>query len=66
MPRRPKYADRIDELNVAYAAMTAEVGASYLDLWPTPADGRGALRPEFTLDKLHFTGQGPRMGRDPA
>ncbi|MFE3030016.1 GDSL-type esterase/lipase family protein, partial [Nocardia tengchongensis] len=58
MPRKAKFAERIRELNAAAWQIAAEADAAYIDLWPALADSNGALRPEFTRDGLHLSGEG--------
>lgn len=58
MPRKPKFAARVQELNHQYEKLAAGAGIQYLDLWPALSDKDGALRKEFTLDGLHLTGAG--------
>lgn len=60
MPRALKYRPRIAVLNGRYRALAKEHDATYLDLWPALSDGNGALRPDFSLDKLHLNGAGYR------
>ena len=58
MPRTAGFRDDIRKLNAAYQRLAQSRGQTYLDLWPALADGRGALRPEFTIDRLHLSGPG--------
>ncbi|MHC9043227.1 GDSL-type esterase/lipase family protein [Microbacterium saperdae] len=64
MPRRPKLAERIRNLNVRYDLLAAEHSYEYLDLWPALADAEGGLKSDFTLDGLHLTGAGYRAWTD--
>jgi lysophospholipase L1-like esterase len=62
MPRTEWRRGQIEALNARYRGL-AEARADtvrYLDLWPVLADGKGALRTEFTRDKLHLNGPGYR------
>lgn len=58
MPRQAKFADRIRHLNAVNQDIAAGAGAEYIDLWPALADTEGALRAEYTRDKLHLGGAG--------
>lgn len=58
MPRQAKFADRIRQLNSRYREIAADAEAEYIDLWPALADANGALRAEYTRDKLHLGGAG--------
>jgi lysophospholipase L1-like esterase len=58
MPRQPRFAGHVQQLNAHVERMAQDCGATYVDLWPILADERGALRIEYTLDGLHLTGQG--------
>lgn len=57
MPRQARFAARIHELNRRYAEIARDLDATYLDLWPTLADG-DALRGAYTFDALHLNGRG--------
>ncbi len=57
-PRTKSWVTKIEALNRQYASISAEAGATYIDLWPALADGEGALRKEFTRDHLHLTEPG--------
>ena len=56
MPRQRKFRDRIQVLNENLERIAAEVGATYLDLWPLLDDGTGQLKPRYTEDGLHLNG----------
>jgi lysophospholipase L1-like esterase len=60
MPRQRAYASRVRELNEHYRAIADGADATYVDLWPTLADGGGALKAAFTADNLHLNGAGYR------
>ncbi|WP_454860760.1 GDSL-type esterase/lipase family protein [Promicromonospora soli] len=60
MPRALKYRSRIETLNERYRALAEEHDATYLDLWPALSDGHGALKPGYSLDRLHLNGAGYR------
>jgi lysophospholipase L1-like esterase len=55
LPRQAKFHSRIREINARYALVAEQLGAKYVDTWPTFADG-DALRSDFTLDGLHLNG----------
>lgn len=46
------------ELNSRLQALAAEHGATWINLYPLFSDGHDNLRPEYTNDGLHLTGQG--------
>jgi lysophospholipase L1-like esterase len=54
-PRTKSWTKKIHALNRHYADIAADAGATYVDLWPALADDEGALRKEFTRDRLHLT-----------
>jgi lysophospholipase L1-like esterase len=58
MPRQAKFADRIRQLNARYQDIAEDAGAEYIDLWPALAGPDGALRAEYTRDRLHLGGRG--------
>ncbi|NEN05344.1 hypothetical protein G3T36_05615 [Diaminobutyricibacter tongyongensis] len=60
MPRALAFRDEILALNQLYRELVeaAPAHVRYLDLWPALATPEGALRPEFTEDKLHLNGNG--------
>jgi lysophospholipase L1-like esterase len=60
MPRQRPYASRVRELNEHYRGIAGDAEATYVDLWPTLADERGALKAAFTADNLHLNGAGYR------
>ncbi len=60
LPRARRFRDRVRELNDALLAVADERTVVFLDLWPALADADGALRRDFTMDKLHLTGAGYR------
>lgn len=60
MPRALSYREEVLFVNARLVELVRRAGAhiSYLDLWPALADADGALRAEFTEDKLHLNGDG--------
>jgi lysophospholipase L1-like esterase len=50
--------ERIRKLNKQLAAIAAEQGVEYLDLYPLFADAQGNLPMEFSTDGLHLNSQG--------
>jgi lysophospholipase L1-like esterase len=58
MPRGRSMAHRVIALNAEVTRIAADVGATYLDLWPILADRDGGLRDELSLDHLHLNGPG--------
>jgi lysophospholipase L1-like esterase len=57
-PRKSSFADQVRALNHEYAAITRDVEATWLDLWPVLSDGAGSLRAQYTGDSLHLNGAG--------
>lgn len=49
---------QIRAVNRDIAAMAADTGATYLDLYPLFADGEGYLRPDMTTDGIHLSERG--------
>lgn len=41
-------------------AVKSDHACEYIDLWPLLSDG-GKIRPEMTVDGVHFTGQAYRL-----
>jgi len=64
MPRSLHYRDWLIELNRGYAAIAAEAGATYIDLWPVLAGKDGAIIPSMTYDGLHLTAAGYKAWTD--
>lgn len=58
LPRQAEFADRIRELNAGIRTLAEGRGHHYADLFPSFANARGELRPEFTNDGLHLLGVG--------
>ncbi len=58
MPRQPKYANEIREINSRVWDAAAVRRVRYLDLWPVLSDGADSLRSEYTFDGLHLNGAG--------
>lgn len=63
-PRTRKFADRIARLNLEYTLIAAEAGAVFIDLCPLLAGPDRAIRPEFSLDGTHLTGDAYRVWAD--
>ena len=59
-PRAASYSVAVQALNDEYRRMCNKLGVLYVDLWSSLVDGRGGIRPEFSLDQLHLTGAGYR------
>ncbi|MES2684247.1 MAG: GDSL-type esterase/lipase family protein [Pseudomonadota bacterium] len=64
LPRQRKFAARIRALNARYAAMAAQRGIAFIDLYPLFDDGTGELKKELTYDRLHLMGAGYVIWRD--
>lgn len=64
MPRSASFAAPIRELNRRLEAIAAEEGLTYIDMWTPLVDAAGAIRPEFSNDRLHLTGAGYRVWAD--
>lgn len=60
MPRAAGFSDTVRDVNDKLRLIATKHGATYVDLWPAFADERGQIRPEFSLDRLHLTGEGYR------
>lgn len=60
MPRAKSYAERITASNSALRQVTAEAGGTWLDLWPLLEGHAGAIRDQYSDDKLHLNGAGYR------
>lgn len=58
MPRKATFADQVHALNLRYALIARDAGATWLDLGPVLSDGAGSLRAQFTADSLHLNGAG--------
>ena len=58
LPRTEHFTSQIRELNERNRAATDRYGATYVDLWPTFADGEGAIKKEYARDNLHLTPAG--------
>jgi lysophospholipase L1-like esterase len=63
MPRAPKFAERVHNLNQRYAASAATTGVTLIDLHPLFDDGRGSLRADLSNDELHLLGSGYTIWR---
>ena len=57
-PRSPLFTLRIRDLNARCARLADGAGVRFVDLWPTFADGDGAIRPELTMDGIHLSPAG--------
>lgn len=64
MPRAKKYAPKVKALNLAYAALAAARGVTFIDLFPLFDDGSGEIAADYTYDRLHLTGAGYAVWRD--
>ncbi|MFC4242976.1 GDSL-type esterase/lipase family protein [Gryllotalpicola reticulitermitis] len=60
MPRARSYRRPVRELNTVLSRVAADSGVTFLDLWPALAGPDGAIRSEFSGDRLHLTGAGYR------
>lgn len=58
LPRTELFADRLRAINARNEEAAARHGATYVDLWPTFADGAGAIKTEYARDNLHLTPEG--------
>ncbi|MDE6006416.1 MAG: hypothetical protein K2G67_02550 [Muribaculaceae bacterium] len=54
----------IRQFNERIKAIAESAGATYVDLWPALADGKGNLKKAYTNDGLHLTGAGYKAWRD--
>jgi lysophospholipase L1-like esterase len=61
MPRSASFASAIQRLNSRLRVIAEATGATFVDVWPSLADERGEIRPEFSNDRLHLTGEGYRV-----
>ena len=60
MPRSPKFAAEIRDLNARYRRLAdARARVDYIDLWPLLSDGP-SIRPTYSFDSLHLNGAGYR------
>lgn len=64
MPRSASFAAAIRQLNERLAIIASDEGAIYIDMWTPLADADGAIRPEFSNDRLHLTGAAYRLWAD--
>jgi lysophospholipase L1-like esterase len=65
MPRTAGFRSEIESLNRRYLELASSVeNVRYVDLWPALSDGSGALKHEYTLDRLHLNGAGYRAWVD--
>jgi lysophospholipase L1-like esterase len=58
LPRGREFADLIQDANRHLRQFAPNVRAQYLDLWPSFAQEDGAIRPEFSDDRLHLNDRG--------
>ncbi len=54
MPRHIRWAKQVMHLNDQLKPVVVEHGATWIDLWPLLEDGKGQLRSDFTIDRLHL------------
>ena len=64
LPREAGYAVQVAELNRRYAALAADKGAKWLDLFPRFDGGGGILRRDLGIDGLHLSPAGYVLWRD--
>jgi lysophospholipase L1-like esterase len=64
LPRRKRYARRIQRLNRLLEAMTNGCNCTYIDLFPHFAGPDGAIRPELSNDRLHLMSEGYAIWRE--
>ena len=58
LPREPERAEFVHQTNIHLRQFSPTVKAEYLDLWPEFADDDGALKTEYTDDRLHLNPAG--------
>ncbi len=58
LPRRKRYAKRIQGLNRNLQEMATRFGYTFIDLYPTFAGPQGELKKELTNDSLHLMANG--------
>lgn len=58
LPREPERAEFVHQTNIHLRQFAPTVKAEYLDLWPEFADDDGALKTEYTDDRLHLNAAG--------
>jgi lysophospholipase L1-like esterase len=56
-----KSNDSISNLNKEIKQLTEEYGLTYIDLFSVMADTSGQLKPEFTHDGIHLSGNGYKV-----
>ncbi|MFN7952487.1 MAG: GDSL-type esterase/lipase family protein [bacterium] len=61
LPRSARYAARIRAHNRRLEQVAQRHAATYLDLFDSFADERGAIRPEYSNDDLHLLGPGIQL-----
>ena len=60
MPREAENMTAVNGINVAFEALAAKKGVTYIDLSPIFAAPDGTLKPELTYDGLHLNLEGYR------
>jgi lysophospholipase L1-like esterase len=58
LPRGREYADNVREINRHIWQFAATQRVHYLDLWPIMADADGALKADYSDDRLHLNEAG--------
>jgi len=64
LPRAVAYRQRVEALNARYAAVAAERGVVWIDLYPSFLAEDGSIRDELANDELHLLGDGYAMWRE--
>jgi lysophospholipase L1-like esterase len=59
-PRESQWRPAIESLNVSLRDESANMGATYLELWPSLGGADGAIDPRYSFDRLHLNGEGYR------
>lgn len=61
LPREAENRARVERLNREIAAMAAQRGLTFIDLYPAFLAEDGSIRDELTYDELHLSGEGYRV-----
>jgi hypothetical protein len=61
LPRSVDFRHDVEAYNQEIRALSNELGATYIDLYPAFLDPDGSLRDELTYDEIHLTGQGYQL-----
>jgi len=64
LPRSAAHRAMIETLNQAYRGIAARAGAVWVETWPAFAAPDGAIRAEYSYDRLHLTAEGYRAWSD--